>query len=67
MGPKILRRREVEALTGKSRSSLYRDMEAGTFPRPIKLSEKAVGWVESEVLAWMQARIAERDAETAAA
>ncbi|MEX2249159.1 MAG: AlpA family transcriptional regulator [Parvibaculum sp.] len=66
MGPKILRRREVESLTGKSRSSLYRDMSAGTFPRPIKLGEKSVGWIESEILAWQQERIAERDGAAAA-
>lgn len=65
MGPKILRRREVESLTGKSRSSLYRDMDVGKFPKPIKLGEKAVGWIEEEVLAWMRARIEERDGAAA--
>ncbi len=61
MAPKILRRREVEALTGRSRSSLYRDMEAGKFPKPIQLGEKSIGWLESEIVAWIEERIVERD------
>ena len=67
MGSRVLRRPEVEALTGKTRSGIYRDMTAGTFPRPIRLSPKAVGWLEEDVLAWKAARIAERDAGKVAA
>lgn len=66
MAPKILRRREVEALTGRSRTSLYRDIQAGKFPKPIQLGEKSVGWIEAEITAWLEERIAERDAKTAA-
>ncbi len=60
--PKILRRPAVEATTGLSRSTIYQHMQAGIFPKPIRLGPKAVGWLESEVLAWIEARTAERNA-----
>ena len=57
----ILRRPEVERLTGLRRSSLYALIAAGKFPRPIPLSEKSVGWLESEIAEWQKVRIAARD------
>ena len=60
--PRILRRPAVETTTGLSRSTIYQHMQAGIFPKPIRLGPKAVGWLESEVLAWIEARTAERDA-----
>ena len=57
----ILRRKEVEARTGLSRSTIYDRIKLGTFPRPIPLGEKAVGGVDSEIEAFLKARIAERD------
>ncbi|UGY27173.1 AlpA family transcriptional regulator [Bradyrhizobium septentrionale] len=58
---RILRRPEVEAATGLKRSSIYEGMAAGTFPKTVPLSDKAVGWLESEIIAWQKARIAVRD------
>lgn len=55
----ILRRKQVEARTGLSRSTIYDRIKAGTFPAPISLGAKAVGWVESEISAWLNARIQE--------
>jgi len=52
----------VKARTGLSRSTLYAMMAEGRFPKPIKLGDRAVGWAESEVLAWIESRIAQRDA-----
>jgi prophage regulatory protein len=57
----ILRRPQVEARTGQSRSSIYAGMAAGTFPRPVPLGKKAVGWVEAEVTAWIDNCIAQRE------
>ena len=57
----ILRRGDVERVTGLSRSSIYEYMARREFPRPIRLSGKAVGWLESEVAEWIKARVAERD------
>ncbi len=59
---KVLRRPAVEAVTGLSRSTIYAMMAQGTFPQPIKLGARAVGWPESEIAAWLEARKAERDA-----
>lgn len=56
----ILRRRQVEVRTGLSRSTIYERIKAGAFPRPIHLGPKSVGWLEAEVNAWLDARIAER-------
>lgn len=51
--PTILRRRQVEARTGLSRSTIYELMKQGTFPESVSLGEKAVGWVESEIDTWL--------------
>jgi prophage regulatory protein len=55
--PAILRRPQVQARIGLSRSTLYDRIRAGTFPAPISLGGKAVGWIEAEVDAWLTARI----------
>ena len=55
---KVLRRPHVESITGLSRSSIYAKMENGTFPKPIKLSERSVGWLEHEIRSWLEDRIA---------
>lgn len=53
----ILRRKQVEARTGLARSTIYDRVKAGTFPAPISLGDKAVGWIESEIVDWLNARI----------
>ena len=63
---RILRRPEVTDKTGLRRSAIYQRMANGTFPKSIKLGPKAIGWAESEIDQWIDARIAERDAEAAA-
>ena len=47
MQDRLLRRREVEKITGISRSSIYRLMPDGEFPRPVKVGPAAVGHVPS--------------------
>jgi prophage regulatory protein len=65
-GVRILRRRQVEALIGLRRSAIYAAIKAGTFPTPIKLGPRSVGWLSSEIEGWLAARIAEsRPAATA--
>jgi len=54
----ILRRREVEARTGLSRSTIYLRVAERSFPSPISLGGRAVGWVEDEVEAWLQQQLA---------
>ncbi|QYU70453.1 AlpA family phage regulatory protein [Leptolyngbya sp. 15MV] len=50
---RILRLNAVLDRTGLSRSTLYRKMQAGTFPRNIQLSARCAGWRESAIKAWM--------------
>lgn len=61
---RFLRRPEVLARTGLSRSTIYGRLEQGRF-RPVSLGGRAVGWIEAEVDEWMRERIAasRRDAE----
>ncbi len=54
---------QVKARTGLSRSTIYRRIALGTFPRQAKLGERASGWPEHEVTAWIASRIAARDAK----
>lgn len=57
---------EVCRCVGLSRSEIYRRVQAGTFPAPIKLGERASAWSAQEVDRWVAERIAERDAKAAA-
>lgn len=64
--PRLIDRAEVERLVGMKRSAIYVRMSAGLFPKPVSIGgtpEKAtaVRWIESEIDAWVAARIAERD------
>ncbi len=52
----LLTRREVERRTGLSRSTLYRKMREGTFPVPLKVSERAVRWRERDIRAYVDSR-----------
>jgi prophage regulatory protein len=63
---RLLKRPEVEARTGKSRSSIYLGVHAGTFPKPVRLGPNSVAWVEAEIDAYIEKRIADRDARVEA-
>ncbi|TRD22344.1 helix-turn-helix transcriptional regulator [Palleronia caenipelagi] len=54
---RILRRPEVESQTGLSRSTLYAMIAEGTFPRPVKLGKRAVGWHQSQISDWLNSRV----------
>jgi prophage regulatory protein len=51
-----LRRPTVEELTGLSRSSIYDLMAKNAFPRPVRLTGKAVAWPESAIAEWLAQR-----------
>lgn len=62
----ILRRKQVEARTGLSRSSIYARLRHNpkrpgdydpTFPKPVSVGAKAVGWIEAEIDAWLTAQV----------
>ena len=52
----ILRRPAVEARGGLGRSALYAMMAKNLFPKPVRLTAKAVGWRERDVSAWLESR-----------
>ena len=54
----LIRRKQVEDRTGLSRSTIYLRIQEGTFPRPVNLGVRAVGWPSDEVAALNAARIA---------
>lgn len=53
----IIRLPEVKARTGLSRSTIYLRISRGEFPPPVSLGGRAVGWIETEIQAWIQDRI----------
>lgn len=58
---RIIRLKEVMDSTGLARSTIYKYISEGAFPKPVSLGERCVGWVESEVQEWIVARIEDRD------
>jgi prophage regulatory protein len=61
--PRILRKPDVLALTNLSKSTLYNRMKDGLWPTPISLGERAVGFVQAECDAVLNAMIAEQPPE----
>ena len=68
---RFIRLPEVLSRTGYGRTSIYRKMEDGSFPRSVKLGgppvgpeafdSRAIAWIEDEVEQWIESRIEERD------
>jgi len=57
----IIRLPKVILRTGKSRSTIYSDIQKGRFPRPVRLGARSAGWIENEVALWILGRIRERE------
>ena len=49
----VLRRKQLEKQLNLSRSSIYKMIADGTFPKPIKLGRRAVGWRAEDVQEWL--------------
>ena len=68
---RFIRLPEVLTRTGYGRTTIYRKMEDGSFPRSVKLGgppidpnvfdSRAIAWIEDEVEQWIESRIDERD------
>ena len=68
---RFIRLNEVLSRTGYGRTSIYRKMEDGSFPKSVKLGgppkdpsifdSRAVAWIEDEVEQWIESRIEERN------
>ena len=62
---RFIKRQDVESITGLSCTEIYRRVAADNFPKQVTLGPKCVVWIEAEVLAWCDARIAESRGEVA--
>ena len=60
---RIIRLKTVLDRTGLSRSTLYRKVAEGTFPRQLRIAARCAGWRESAVDAWLNDPICYRDAD----
>ncbi|MBE8563791.1 AlpA family transcriptional regulator [Vibrio sp. OPT20] len=61
---RFLRLKEVIALTGLGRSTIYKFMDEEVFPKTIPLGGRAVAWLESEIEEWMEQRLAIRESQS---
>ena len=64
MATTILRLPTVKERTGLSRSTIYLRISMGTFPTPISLGGRAVGWIEDEIQTWREKQIDSSRTET---
>ena len=55
---RLIRLKEVQHRVGLGRSTIYRWMAEGEFPKPVPLGAHAVAWVESEVEEWIDLKLA---------
>ena len=60
MAMKIIKLHDVKKLTKFSISTIYRLASQGKFPKPIKLAERSSGWLEQEVIDYIEERIKRR-------
>jgi prophage regulatory protein len=56
---RFIRLPEVLRITGLRKTTVYARIKEGSFPAPVPLGGRAVGWVAEEVYQWVQDRIAE--------
>jgi len=63
---KVLKIRGTADKVGMCQSAIYAAVAAGSFPPPVKLGQRAAGWIESELDQWLEQRRIERDARVAA-
>ena len=59
MSDSLLRRPDVEELTGLSRAWIYAAMQRGEFPRPVRIGRRMVAWPKSVINDWIEQRKAE--------
>lgn len=59
MANSILRLPTVRSRVGYSRSSIYSRVADGSFPKPVRLGARAIGWLESDIDEWIASRVEE--------
>lgn len=60
---RLLKLKDVVERCALSRTSIYAKIKAGTFPRQMVISVKAVAWLETEIDDWIRANLAARDGQ----
>lgn len=60
MNEQIIRLPAVRERTGLARTSIYTAIAAGTFPAPVRLGKRSVGWRAADVNAWIASRVSTR-------
>ena len=53
---RIIKVDEVQKLTSLSRSTIWRLENTGKFPKKVRLSQKSIGWLESDIQTWIKTR-----------
>ena len=65
MQDRIVSPKEVRHVAGdKSRSTIWRWVRAGIFPKPLRVGPNSIGWLESEIEGWLEARKADAEEST---
>ena len=65
MNLRLLSKKQVKELVLYSYAHIDRLEKAGQFPKRVRLSRYRtgrVGWLDTEIQAWLETRLAERDA-----
>jgi prophage regulatory protein len=62
MTDRILRLPEVKAITGKSRTGIYNDMNRNLFPQSVPIGARSIGWTLSSVEKWLNECVEKRRA-----
>jgi prophage regulatory protein len=58
---KVILERDLPAVTGLRKTQIAAKVANGTFPKPVRLSERRKAWLEAEVTAWQIEQVAKRD------
>ncbi|GAA0513696.1 AlpA family transcriptional regulator [Tatumella terrea] len=61
MNKRLIRLSEVQKRTGYSKAWIYKMLSGNRFPKPVKIGARSIAFVEGEIDAWINERIAERD------
>jgi prophage regulatory protein len=57
---KLYRLRDLSARIGLARSAIYKAIQEGRFPKPVRIGARAVAWRHQDIEAWLQSRAAQR-------
>ena len=63
MMSKLLKAKQVAEYVNVSKSQIYKLVQQGRLPKPIKLGERGSAWLVSEIDAWLQSKVDARDEE----